>query len=225
MILKFNFSLIILLAFETFFSILNAQNTIDKSWELVKNNKGISIYVRKHKNSSLKETLGIVKVETSLSSIIALLKDTKNHKNWMYANKKSKVLNSNNNFEWVLYTESEAPWPIKNRDLITHSTMNQDVKTCQIKINSYAIPSYITKKSGLVRIKEMNSEWQFTVINKSVIEIRFKILINLGGNLPIWLTNLAVDKGPYYTLSKMKLMLKSKKYQYINIPYIKDYCE
>ncbi|NJO87830.1 MAG: hypothetical protein HC831_01890 [Chloroflexia bacterium] len=203
----------------------HAQSNSSSNWKLVKNQNDIKIYLRKHHSSSLKEALGVMKMKTHLCSIIALLKDTQNHKSWLFANKSSKILKHYNDSEWILYTQSEAPWPILDRDLISHTRMYQNENNCEIKIKSYAVPNYIKKEDGLVRIEEMNSEWTFTPLADGYVEIRFNILINLGGALPVWLTNFAVDKGPYNTLLKMKKALSDKKYQEATLPYIKENCQ
>jgi len=225
MIARNKLALLLLFSYLTVFqSLIYSQNKDCCNWKLVKAQNEIKVYLRKHKSSNLKEALGVMEIKTSLSSIISLLKDSQNHKTWMYANKKSNILKSPNNFEWILYTESEAPWPILNRDLISHAKMYQSSKNCAIKINARAIPDYIDEKDGLVRIKEMNSEWTFTPKKNGYVEVRFKILINLGGSLPIWAANLAVDKGPYNTLSKMKKALANKKFQLSKLLYLKESC-
>ncbi len=225
MILKINISFFALLIFTNLLLASHAQSSSLNKWKLVKNQNNIKIYLRKHHSSSLKEALGIMKIKTNLCSIVALLKDTQNHKSWMFANKSSKILKRYDDFEWILYTQSEAPWPILDRDLISHSRMHQSENNCEIKIKSYAVPDYVSTKNGFVRIKEMNSEWTFTPLPDGFIEIKFKILINLGGALPVWLTNFAVDKGPYNTLQKMKKALSERKYHEAIVPYIKENCQ
>lgn len=219
-----SYLLLFLIFLVGFQPLIYSQNKDGYGWRLVKAQKGIKVYIRKHKSSSLKEVLAIMETKTSLNAIVALLKNTQNHKNWMYANKESYVLKSPSNFEWILYSKSEAPWPILDRDLVSHARMYQSSDNCTIKIKAHAIPDYMTYKKGLVRICEMDSEWTFTPKYDGFIEIRFKIRVNLGGNLPVWLTNLAVDKGPYSTLSKMKSALAKNKYRHAKLPYIKENC-
>ncbi len=225
MILKIHISLFALLMFTNLFLHSHAQSSSSNNWKLAKNQNDIKIYLRKHQSSNLKEALGVMKIRTHLCSIVALLKDTQNHKSWLFANKSSKILKKYDDFEWILYTQSEAPWPILDRDLISHTKMHQSEDNCEIKIKSHAVPDYVSKKNGFVRIEEMNSEWTFTPLPDGFIEIKFKILINLGGALPVWLTNFAVDKGPYNTLQKMKKALSGRKYQEAILPYIKENCQ
>lgn len=200
--------------------VVNAQD-IKTNWELSKNKNGIKVYLRKHKETGLKEAKGLMEVHTSLSAILTLLKDVDNQKNWMYANKLSKLLKSDNNFAWILYTVSQTPWPLSDRDLISEARMYQD-SSCNIHIKIHALPNYIATNSDYVRINYMHSEWLFSPKANGIVQIQFKIMINIGGSLPIWVMNLAVDKGPYNTLLKMRENLKIGKYQNANLSYINN---
>ncbi len=80
-----------------------------EKWKLVRNQNNIKIFVRKHKNSGLKEVLGITEIKSNLSTIISFIKDTKNHPNWMYANKQTCALKTKHTLERILQSASTAP--------------------------------------------------------------------------------------------------------------------
>lgn len=193
-----------------------------KKWELKKNQNGVKIYIKKHEESGLKEILGITTVNATLGTVVATIKDTPNHKNWMYSVIDVKLLESDD-FEWILHSESEAPWPIKNRELIVRSKMQQDLSSCNILIKGKAIPDYLPEGKTNVRIQEMESSWLLTPTTENKVEITLKMRINLGGNLPIWLTNMVVDKGPFNTLSKLKATINNKEEK--TLSYIKNSCQ
>lgn len=197
---------------------------LNNEWKLTRNQDNIKIYVRKHQETALKEVFGIMTVKGSLSSVVSTIKDSQNHHKWLYANKISKILKKNSDFDWILYTESEAPWPVSNRDLISHAKMSQDQQSCTVKIESESIPDYIPSKKNLVRIEKMHSIWNLTPLKNGYVEIKFEIIVDLGGNIPRWMVNLAVDKGPYYTLLNIAAVLKEEKYQSSRLSYIKERC-
>ncbi len=211
-------TLIFLLIFIEYQTFAQANN---KKWVLDKNKNGVKIYLRKHIETGLKEVKGVMEMHTNLSAIITLLKDLDNQRNWMYANKSTIMLSSENAFHWILHTFSSAPFPFSDRDLISEANMQQDSNLTVI-IKIHAKPDYVPIDSKHVRIKYMQSEWKFIPKNNGIVEIQFKILINLGGNLPIWAMNFAVDKGPYNTLVAMRKQLQMPKYKNAKIlPYLK----
>lgn len=196
----------------------------EDGWKLTRNQNNIKVYIRQHNETALKEVYARTDIKTSLSAIISVIKDTGNHHKWMYANKISKLLKKNSEFDWILYSESEAPWPVSDRDLISHSKMSQDLKTCTIRIEASGIPDYLPVNEGIVRIQKMHSVWELTPQGNGVVTVGFKILLDLGGNIPTWLVNLAVDKGPYYTLLHFKEIVRQDQYQNAHLSYIVTNC-
>jgi len=105
----------------------------DNGWKFIKDNDGIQVYSRKSDDSPIKEIKVQKVMETTLSSLVALMKDVDNHKNWTYANKKAKILEKHSEFSWIFYGYSEAPWPVANRDMVIHAKLSQDSVTKIIK--------------------------------------------------------------------------------------------
>ncbi|MFN8258180.1 MAG: START domain-containing protein [Bacteroidales bacterium] len=191
-------------------------------WKITKQEGDIKIYMRKSDESRFKEVMGTMQVNSNLGALVYLVKDTKNHYKWIYANKNAEMLKSVNDFEWYYYNVSEAPWPVSNRDVITHAIMWQDKNTYKVTINSVGAPDYIPKKKDLVRIPRILTSWEFTPLGKNLVEVRFKLAIDLGGDIPAWLVNLAVDKGPFNTMSNMAKLIQSGTARNVNLSYIKE---
>jgi hypothetical protein len=191
-------------------------------WKLSRYEKGVKIHLRDGKNGGGKEVLGITTIQASLSALVFIVKDSENHYQWIYANKNAKLLKAINNFEWIYYNESKAPWPVSNRDLITHAKMKQDSISLAVTIDSQGLPNYLPAKEGIVRIKKLHSVWVFTPREHGLVDVQFELEIDLGGNIPTWLVNTSIDKGPMHTLQNMALVLQQEKYRKIRLPYIKE---
>jgi len=203
-----------------FVSSINAQE--NSKWSLSKNKNGIKVYTRHTVDSPIKEVMGEMVLETSLSSLVAVAKDAKNHSNWVYLNKYAYLLKELSNFEWFYYNESDAPWPVTNRDVVTHAKLSQDSTTYAIRINTTGVPDYMEKKEGIVRILRLVSSWDFIPVKEDKILIRFKLFIDLGGNLPPWAINLAIDTGPYNTMYGMSNQIKLEKYKNAKLSFIRE---
>ncbi len=205
-----------------FILIANASAQKNASWQLSGNNNGVKIYIRKGENSNLKEVLGLTTIKTTLSALVFLVKDSENHYQWIYANKKASLIKSINDFEWIYYNESEAPWPVSNRDLITHAKMKQDSISLKIIINSIGLPNYLAEKEGLVRVPKLKSVWVFTPKNNGFVDVQFELAIDLGGNIPPWLVNISIDRGPMHTLANMAKVLEQSRYKNVKLSYIRE---
>lgn len=189
-------------------------------WKLARNQNNIKIFVRKHKNSGLKEVLGITEIDANLGTIISFIKDIKNHPKWMYANKQTLAIETRNEFERILHSETEAPWPVANRDLVTLAKMTQDKSTGIVYMSSKCIPDFIPAKDGVVRIRKMSSSWELIPQKNGKTIVKFELMVDPGGNIPYWIINMAVDRGPFNTLLNMKTMIKEKQYQNKTLSYI-----
>jgi hypothetical protein len=191
-------------------------------WKLSRNQDGVKVYMRKSEDSKLKEVLGIMQVKSSLGALVSIAKDTKNHHLWIYANKSAVILKSISDFEWIYYNISEAPWPVSNRDIITHAVLQQDKTTYKISVISEGVPGYIPPKKDLVRIPRLRNKWEFTPKDNGLIEVKFEMSIDLGGDIPAWLVNMAIDKGPLNTLINLKKLVDSGMHKNKKLSYIME---
>ena len=45
---------------------------------------------------------------------------------------------------------------------------------------------------------------------------------DLGGDLPAWLVNTSIHRGPYETIQGMSRFVKKRKYRTAKLPYVKE---
>ena len=191
-------------------------------WKLVRNQEGVKIYLRSAKGLGTKEVLGLTKIPATLGALVSMVKDPENHHTWIYANKVARFLKIISNSEWIYYNISEAPWPVRDRDLITHAKLEQDPDSYAVRIDSEGWPDYIPANKNLVRIARLKSLWVFTPTGNGIIDVRFELSIDLGGDIPAWLINFAIDKGPFNTLLNLGKVVKTDKYRGQVLPFVKE---
>ncbi len=194
----------------------------ENGWKFIKNNDGIEVYSRKFDDSPLKEIKVQKIMETTLSSLIALMKDVENHQNWTYANKKARILEKHSEFSWIFYGYSIAPWPVQDRDMVIQSTLKQDSVTKVIKNEGECIPDFIPENEGVVRVPACHSLWTLKPLGDGKVLVSLEIQINLGGSIPNWLINLVSSKGPYLTIKNMEEAVKKAPYKDTVLDYIKN---
>lgn len=199
--------------------ILSAQN---RAWKLVKNEDGIQVYSRKPDNSKFRIIKVSTQVKTSLSSLVKLIKDASGHKKWVYLDKKAEILEEKNPFSWVMYSQTDAPWPVSDRDVIVWGHLSQDSITKIVTIMAVALPRYIPKKKDYIRIPYAVSMWRFIPEKEGAVEAEFTLEVDIGGKIPRWLANMAATKGPYQTMLGLKREIKQKKYRKVYLPFIME---
>lgn len=194
----------------------------DNSWKFVREDHGIQVFTNKTADSPIKEVKTQMLMHTTLSALVTLIKDVGNHHNWVYANKNAEILKKDGDFSWVFYGQSEAPWPVSDRDMVALTNLHQDFSTKVITSVSFGDADYIPEAEDFVRVPEMYSCWTFTPKGCGNILVEFVLKIDLGGNVPTWLVNLTISKGPFTTILNMSQELEKPEYKNAKVSYISD---
>lgn len=197
-------------------------NANNKSWELKKSEKGISVFSRSAENSKYNELKVVFQVKSSLSSIVALLNDVESYPKWIYHCESSKLLKKDSEKHLIRYQKIAAPWPVDNRDVAVEVNSYQDEKTKIVyqKVNS--VPDYTPVTKGNVRVREYRAMWTLKPLKNGMVQVEYELLVNPAGSIPAWVINLAVVEGPFETSVKMKELLLNEKYQKANYSFISN---
>lgn len=212
----FLFTIIILLSFTP--SVYGQSS----EWKLKTKKNNITIYIRDVKDSKLKELKMITIVKSNLASIVKILDEVENYPDWMYGCSAGKKVKSNEVDVKYFITTMKFPSPFSDRSVVTKSTTHQDEKTKVVTMKSVAVddPGFQNKK--LVMMKDMTSTWILTPLTSGEVQIDSYLFCDPGGNIPSWLVNSLIDKGPYNSLVNLRNRLTSPKYQNIKLPHIQE---
>ena len=185
----------------------------EAEWVLAKNKQGVKVYTRKVEGIDFKEFKGIITIKTSLTSLVALVRDVEASPDWVENCSKSEVLKRINTNETYTYSLSKAPWPVKDRDVIVHNVISLDKDTLVVTIKQAGKPDYIKEEKNITRVKRIEGFWQFTPQEGGNVEVVYQVLSDPGGAIPAWLVNSSLVSQPYETLLKMQKVVKREKYQ------------
>lgn len=194
----------------------------ENSWQLKRKKDNIEVYTRNIAETGVKELKLHTQMETSLNSIFALFDDVSRNTDWVYAAKEAKILKIIAPNHMLEYSVSDFPWPLNDRDLVTDSVVEQDPETKVVRARSVAVPESYPQQKGLVRITQLDAEWILTPLPDGIIDIIYVIKTDPGGNIPVFLTNMFIDKGPIQTIEKMRQMLKLPEYRNAKVDYLED---
>jgi len=197
---------------------INAQ---DSDWQLKREKDNLKVYTRNIGETGIKELKLTTRMKTSLSSIIALFNDVPANTEWVYSSKEAKITETITPYHVYYYSVSDFPWPLNDRDLIVDSIINQDPDTKVVTSASVAADKYPVQK-GLVRVTVFESKWILTPLPDGMVDIVYMVKTDPGGNIPIFLTNMFIDKGPIATMKKMRDILSEPKYRDAKVDFIEE---
>ena len=193
-----------------------------ENWTLKKDENGIKVYTRKTADSDIRELKAVFYIKAPLKTLVAVIDDWDNYPEWVYRCGKSSSLKKISETEGIHYQTVTAPWPVQNRDFIVNIKFTQDEKTGAITLLSTSKPDYIPVDDESIRVKKINSHWYLKPLKDGTVEVINQILVDPGGDIPVWLVNLAAVEGPYETMLHFKEMIKKKKYIDAKVPFVKE---
>ena len=100
------------------------------------------------------------------------------------------------------------PWPLSNRDAVTHMKINRDTMDRFLEVVETGEPTYLPENSGIVRVPKLYINWHVTMPYKNKLNIVYLLEVEPGGSMPAWIVNMFVDKGPYESFKKLQEILK-----------------
>lgn len=194
----------------------------EDEWKFKREKDDIKVYIKENSNSNINDVKATTTYKSSLASLIAVSMDVATYNDWVYSSKEAKVLESISESEVIYYTESEAPWPFQNRDVVLHSKVTQDPETKVVTIHSQTIEDYYPEKEGIVRVPRLIATWILTPMPNGDVDALYYVSTDPGGNVPAWLINMFIDKGPIESFNGLRKRALQEPYKSAQLAYIID---
>ena len=174
-------------------------------WKLVKEKGEIKVFVKRNAAE-----FGVVRIEAkihaSLQDFVSYINVAESYPEWLYSCKEGKEISRIDN-EFTYYTITDLPFPFYDRVLTARSTQQ---RSPHVFVSNTVSIEQAVKNKDLVPVSYFKSQWVVTQESAELININFQIEMDPGGNIPAWLSNMAIDFGPYNTMSKLKEILEQK---------------
>lgn len=188
--------------------LLSRESPAQFQWKKQKDKDGIQVYVSNIEGSGFKA----VKVECTLngnySKLFSILTDVTQLPKWVYNSKTTSLLKQISPAEIIYYSETNLPWPMSNRDAVVHLRFYTDSMPKFLTITGRGEPKFIPEKSGKVRVPHFSANWKVTMPTDNSLRVIYTAEADPGGNIPTWVANMFVDKGPYESFKKLAELMR-----------------
>ncbi len=195
----------------------------NNGWTLSRDSRNIKVYTRRIKGIAFKEYRGIVEVNASLSSVIALFEDHAAAKDWIDTCDRIELVEYLAPNESITYSYNNAPWPAKDRDAVVHSVTTQDPETLVVSVVQKAITGHVPNNRKAVRVELIEGSWTLVPLDEKRTEVTYQVLTDPGGGIPAWLVNAVAISQPFNTLRGLRRLLNSEKYSDAHFDFITDW--
>ncbi len=184
-----------------------------ENWKLVKNADGIQIYTMPLEGSDVDAFRGVVVVDASLTSVLAVINDVPSQPRWMASCAEARVLRRINGNRAIVYRVTKAPWPVSDRDMVIISTVTV-APGGRTAVVTFAITEdhKVPLRPGTVRMKEMEGKWILERLADDKTRVILQVRSNPGGSIPSSVANMASRSIPFKTLQGLRRTVKEPKY-------------
>ena len=188
----------------------------DGGWEKTETDpdNNIVVYTREVADLPLREFWGEMIVETSLDALVALSRDAENFHRWMHNVEYAGHLEKHENGrEFVTYSVLRTPWPVTDRDMVTHARLEQDPDTGEITIRVKGVPERYPEQDEYVRVPKVRGMWRFTPMEDGSVKVVYQARVDPGGLIPGTIASDYSVNTPLETLRGMREMLDNPEYR------------
>lgn len=198
-------------------------NAADGSpWTLIRKRNGIEVFTRHIEGSKYKAVKATMTLHTSLSAVSALVRDKRECPRWQSLCKSAEALKVISPQDLYVYQINDLPWPVSDRDVVAHVIWRQNKKTLAVTMTASAVRGMMPRRKGLVRVTHAETRWTFTPVGRGMVRITTEAHIEPGGPIPAWVVNMLLVKSPFKTLSNMRNILASGRYDNARLNFIKE---
>ncbi len=184
-------------------------------WERVETRDGITVSVRKVEGQNLPEFRGVTVIHADVFDLLGIVNDIPKHCQWRAKCHTATMLKQISDFERVMYTRIDAPWPVSDRDVVLHgvATVNLEKRVVTSRFHSVRNPK-APEVSGVVRMPKLHGFYRFKILGPQKVKVTYQVYSDPGGMIPNWLAKRSARKLPYGTLTGLQKQLKRTRGQY-----------
>jgi len=189
------------------------------SWETVFDDDGLSVERRAYSGSALQEIRGVIRLETSLNAVMALLKDAEFNHEWVYRSGGARILEEEGFARAYVYGIVDAPWPMQDRDTVVRFDYRQE-ESGDITITITNFPDFLPQADEYVRVPDFGGYWRLRPQRDGWVEVTYQVYGDPGGWIPVWVANYAAVTSVTRTLQAMDSAVKH--YTHARSEFVRD---
>ena len=190
------------------FTFLAVGISAQESWNLLKNQDGITIYWRSVPGSSFNQIKATFVLQSPVKTALSLLTDIKYQNKYIYSCDSSKLIRYSEPHVRIIYHRFKMPWPISDRDDYCIQRISR-LGTSKYQIETKNTTGKEYPLTSCVRIPYEHSVIQLTAMDETRTYVEYQLKTEPGGLLPAWAVNAMIDVGPFNTIKNIQQILKS----------------
>lgn len=177
-------------------------------WRLARSENGIEIYLKESRTGSEKDIRASVRIRSTTAAALNLIRNAEQCSEWIHYCKSGRVLRNVSQSEWIVYSITSLPFPLKARDTILASRMELQIKG-PVRIVFRTVPDYLPDNPSYVRIRDLSGSWSLLETTEG-LNVLYEFRADPGGLFPDWFVDDSLTNQPYQTLLNMRRLLEKQ---------------
>lgn len=180
-------------------------------WKYAAGRNGIKVYSKTVADSKIKAMKAECVLDADVEEILALLMDVKAAEKWVCHTKSCSLIRKVSDSEMYYHTEVSLPWPLDNRDFVTHLKVLRDAHSGVVIVDAPAVPGVMPARDGVVRISHSKNQWTLKPVQGGKTHVEYTLQVDPGGHIPAHVVNMFACRAPIETFGNMRKELQSRK--------------
>lgn len=195
-------------------------------WELIADRDGIIVHKKLDKDTGIAAFRGNTVIEESDPyAFVALMNDFNNYPRWLHFVSHAKELEQVTPLERYLRFQTLLPWPLKNREALLKAEVTQYLPEGEegydfVEISLSNAPDYLPPNSDYIRFPYIEGVFSFKWLSANEVSVTYELQLDPGGYIRPWLANILLRDAPYFTLERLRRLIKSPAYHGHTFDYI-----
>ncbi|MCK0153222.1 START domain-containing protein [Alcanivorax sp. S6407] len=197
----------------------------DPDWKLVSDRNEIQVYMKHRDESRLKTFRGVTRFELKDEfALVAVLNDYPSIPKWLHFIDSAEEFDRRDPLDRSLRFTTQLPWPLADREAVlradVHQTLNEEEQSVMIELINQ--PDALPPNNDYIRFPEMWGKLGFVRLGNDQVEMTYEVILDPGGYIPAWIANILLRDAPYFTLERLRRVIRKPEYQNQYFDYLPD---
>ena len=194
-----------------------------ESWQLMKDEFDIQLYLGEVAGTNVKAFKGIMHINSSINSILAVMINTEACPQWVHDCATSFLVADNGIRDRYVYQNYDLMFPAGKRDYLFYASVTQNPASGAVTIHMEATPHYCRKndsppcrtinQTGNIMIQESTGTYLLEPLDDGSTRVTWEQFTDPAGDLPTFIVNQLVLNVPFMTLKGLQDIVRKPRYQ------------
>jgi hypothetical protein len=176
----------------------------EDEWRDVIDKDGIVVSVLEQPDRVLPLLRGVTVIPAGPTAISDVIRDVARQCEWMHQCKEARILEETPEAVFI-YNRTGLPWPVADRDTVLRTELHVIEPDVEVRaVASSTDQVSVPEVPGVVRMPYLRGEFRLRIQAPGETRVEYRLDIDPGGRIPIWLVKRTSRDIPFYTLRNLR---------------------